>query len=108
MPTGGIALIHRFAGTTRRISKGSRLLILTLLIYLVIASLYAHFVPPLDGYDGVAHFNYINFLRKEHRLPQMDSEALPFSYELVQQPPLYYLASLLLNIGVPYDNADLA
>ena len=107
MPTGGIALIHRFAGTTRRISKRSRLLILTLLIYLVIASLYAHFVPPLDGYDGVAHFNYINFLRKEHRLPQMDSEALLFSYELVQQPPLYYLASLLLNIGVPYDNADL-
>jgi hypothetical protein len=106
MATGGIPLNHRLATPLWRMSKVPKLLILTLLVYLVIASLYAHFVPPLNGYDGIAHFNYINFLRKERRLPQVNSEALQFSYELVQQPPLYYLASLLSNIGVPYDNAD--
>ena len=106
MPSGRIPRIHRFTGISRSVSKVPKLLILTLLIYLAIASLYAHFVPALDGYDGIAHFNYINFLRKEHRLPEVDSEALLFSYELVQQPPLYYLISLISNIGVPYNNTD--
>ena len=106
MTTGANHRLHHTTKSLGRVSTSRKLLILTLLLYLLIVSLYARWVPALDGYDGVAHFNYINFLRKEHRLPQVDSNALQFSYELVQQPPLYYLASLLVNIGVPYDNAD--
>lgn len=84
----------------------SKSLILVLLVYLVIASLYSYFVPALDGYDGIAHFNYINYLRKNQKMPMIDDYAATFSYELVQQPPLYYVISSMVNIGVPYDDAD--
>ena len=77
-----------------------------LLIYLAVAALYFHAVPTLEGYDSIAHFNYINYLRSERQLPLINAETGVYSYELVQQPPLYYLVSALASGWLPFDGAD--
>ena len=70
-------------------------LLLVTVAYLALAMLYFAVLPPLEGNDSLAHMNYVNYLREEARLPQVDSATVEYSYELVQQPPLYYgLAAL--------------
>lgn len=77
-----------------------------LLLYLALAACYFYYTPALEGYDSLAHFNYINYLRSAHELPQINAETGAYSYELVQQPPLYYLASAIASTSLAYDNAD--
>jgi hypothetical protein len=89
-----------------RILRAPKSLVAAALLYLIVASAYLYVVPPLEGFDSIAHQNYINYLRKEHRLPSIDTPTAAFSYELVQQPPLYYLMAALTSGWLPYDHAD--
>ena len=79
---------------------------LPLAAYLVMAILYLLAVPPLEGFDAVAHMNAINFYRKERRLPLFDRPTGDFSYELIAQPPLYHAIAALATAWLPYDDAD--
>jgi hypothetical protein len=59
-------------------------------LYCLLVSLYFYVVPPLEGFDSIAHYNYVNYLGQYRKLPSVDNETARVSYELVQQPPLYY------------------
>ena len=81
-------------------------LLLTLLLYLSLATVYLVVTPPLAGFDAIAHMNHINYLRKFRQLPPIDHTTAEFSYELLTQPPLYYAVAALASVGTPYVDAD--
>jgi hypothetical protein len=70
-----------------------RWLVLIVALYIGYVGAYLAILPPLEGFDSFAHFNYINYLLTQRRLPSVDRDAARFSYELPQQPPLYYTAA---------------
>lgn len=95
------------------------------LSYLVLGTLYAWQTPKWQTPDEPAHFNYVQHLAEEHRLPVLqpgdyphpyleeikskkfppDMSIAPIRYEF-HQPPLYYaLAAILyrLTAGLPFD-----
>ncbi len=78
---------------------------LLLLLYLTAATRYLTTVPPLEGFDAVAHMNAINFWRHEERLPTIDLTTNEFSYELLTQPPLYYATAAVASRWLPYADA---
>ncbi|MEZ4656869.1 MAG: glycosyltransferase family 39 protein [Caldilineaceae bacterium] len=78
---------------------------LPLAVYLIIATAYLLAVPPLEGFDAVAHMNAINFYRTERHFPLFDRATGDFSYELIAQPPLYHVLGALATAWLPYDNA---
>src|SRR5436305_928895 len=51
---------------------------------------YAVLIPPFEGFDALAHYGYITYLRGHRQLPLLDQPTANISYELVAQPPLYY------------------
>jgi 4-amino-4-deoxy-L-arabinose transferase-like glycosyltransferase len=65
------------------------------LAFLLLAGLYATIVPPLEGFDALAHFGYAAFLHQERRLPTLEPATVRASYELITQPPLYFAAIAL-------------
>ncbi len=81
-------------------------LLLTLTLYLTVATVYLLVTPPLAGFDAIAHMNHINYLRKFQQVPPIDHATAEFSYELLTQPPLYYTLAALASVGTPYADAD--
>lgn len=79
---------------------------LVLLTFVALALLYAWIVPPLEGFDALAHFGYAGYLHQERRLPTVDRELVPRSYELVVQPPLYFAAIALATTPLPMAQAQ--
>lgn len=100
-------------------------LCLIVLSYLVLGILYAWYTPKWQTPDEPAHFNYVQYLAEEQRLPVLqpgdypyqyleeikakkfppDMSIAPIRYEF-HQPPLYYaLAAILyrLTAGLPSD-----
>jgi len=90
-----------------------------LLIYLVLAVLYAYKTPAWQAPDEPAHFNYVKYVAEEGRLPELrlgdytaeyleeikaarfppDMPIASIRYES-HQPPLYYLtASVVYRLG---------
>ncbi|MEZ4710795.1 MAG: glycosyltransferase family 39 protein [Caldilineaceae bacterium] len=78
---------------------------LPLIVYLIVAICYLLAVPPLEGFDAVAHMNAINYYRTERHFPLFDRTTGDFSYELIAQPPLYHALGALATAWLPYDNA---
>ncbi|MGB9879239.1 MAG: hypothetical protein ACPLRM_00630, partial [Anaerolineae bacterium] len=105
-------------------------LCLILLSYLALGALYAWQTPKWQTPDEPAHFNYVQYLAEEHRLPVLQPGDYPYQYlEEIKakkfppdmsiatiryefhQPPLYYiLAAVLyrLTAGLPFDMQFLA
>jgi 4-amino-4-deoxy-L-arabinose transferase-like glycosyltransferase len=78
---------------------------LVVLIFLVLALVYAWVVPPLEGFDARAHFKYAAYLHQERRLPVVTPDLVDYSYELVVHPPLYYSAIALATAPLAMDQA---
>lgn len=80
------------------------ILVLALLgTYLVLASAWALFVPPYEKPDELSHFDYLRFVAREGRLPDLD-EGLYAGWE-AHQPPLFYFVGagiyrLVTGLGV--------
>lgn len=70
-----------------------------------LALLYAWVVPPLEGFDARAHFRYAAYLHQERQLPWPTADLVPYSYELIVQPPLYFAAIALLTAPLPMGEA---
>jgi 4-amino-4-deoxy-L-arabinose transferase-like glycosyltransferase len=86
------------------------LLLLIILLYLVLGTLYALFTPAWQAPDEPAHYNYVRYLAEQHRFPILkpgdypaayleeikaayfppEMSIEPIRYEF-HQPPLYYL-----------------
>lgn len=77
----------------------------TVVLYCLLVSLYLYVVPSLEGFDSIAHYNYVNYLGQRRKLPSLDNETAQVSYELVQQPPLYYMLSAIAALGSPFEEA---
>lgn len=72
-------------------------------VYIVV---YIAIIPPLQGFDSVAHFNYANYLRQQPRWPAINNDTAAYSYEIPQQPPLYYALAAGAAAWLPYERAD--
>lgn len=81
-------------------------LAIILLLYLVVATAYLLVVPPLEGFDALAHMNAVNYWRQEQAPPTIDLATNQYSYELLTQPPLYYMLSALTTAWIPAEGAD--
>ncbi|HXF61156.1 MAG TPA: glycosyltransferase family 39 protein [Caldilineaceae bacterium] len=64
-------------------------------IFLALAGLYAWAVPPLEGFDAIAHFRAVVYLRAHPRPYVLNAATLDASYELITQPPLYHTLAAL-------------
>jgi hypothetical protein len=78
-------------------------IVILLAAYLALALVYAAQIPYFEGPDEGAHFRYVAYLNRARQLPPLDAATAAFSHELVQQPPLYYLAAAALTLGRPLD-----
>lgn len=77
-----------------------------LLLYLALATVYLTVVPPLEGFDAAAHMNAVNYWRQEQTPPMVDLPTNQYSYELLTQPPLYYMLAALATAWLPAKDAD--
>ncbi len=83
----------------RRRQNWAIALLMSLFLGLVIT--YAALIPPLEGFDALAHYRYITYLRAHRQLPLLGRSTANLSYELVAQPPLYYTLAALASVGSP-------
>ncbi len=74
-------------------------MIILLLVFCALASLYSIMTPAFEGPDSGGHFRYIAYLQRTQRLPGLNGETAAFSHELVQQPPFYYAIAALASAG---------
>jgi hypothetical protein len=72
-------------------------------VFLSLVITYAVLIPPFEGFDALAHYGYITYLRSHRQLPMLDRPTAKLSYELVAQPPLYYTLAALASLGTPLD-----
>lgn len=76
-----------------------------LAIYLLLAALYSWRVPPLEGFDALAHYRGALYLRTTGTLPLLDRTTLAASYELIAQPLLYHGLTAFLLTPLPVQDA---
>ncbi|MCX6044140.1 MAG: glycosyltransferase family 39 protein [Chloroflexi bacterium] len=74
-------------------------------LFLGLVTTYAVLIPPFEGFDALAHYGYITYLRTHRQLPLLDRPTARLSYELVAQPPLYYTLAALASLGAPLDES---
>jgi hypothetical protein len=79
---------------------------LVVALYAAIIAIYLAIIPPLQGFDSVAHFNTVNYLRQHRNWPAIDATTAAYSYELPQQPPLYYALAAGASAWLPFESAD--
>jgi 4-amino-4-deoxy-L-arabinose transferase-like glycosyltransferase len=77
--------------------------------FLIYAGTMAFITPPYEGPDEIAHLEYMNFLAKNHRLPDQTNPAHGGSTSWEHhQPPLYYmLGAAVLMIARPDHAIDI-
>jgi hypothetical protein len=73
--------------TSRSLYAG---LVVVLLIFLILATLYSLVVPITQGEDELAHYRYLSFIAQTGRLPQNHAERQQAWYR-ADWPPLYHL-----------------
>jgi 4-amino-4-deoxy-L-arabinose transferase-like glycosyltransferase len=104
-------LVRRHAGRlTRSLSENSPSaqpwLWLALAAFLAMALAYMAAVPSFEGFDVQAHYAAVNYYRSERSAPALASETLETSYELITQPPLYYVLAAMAAAGWPVEPAQ--
>jgi len=67
------------------------LLVVVIAVFIILSVLYAARTVPWQRPDEFAHFSYIKFLQKFHRVPVY---LTPYDFWEAHQPPLYYLLNL--------------
>ncbi|CAN5729277.1 hypothetical protein BH10CHL1_BH10CHL1_13110 [soil metagenome] len=97
---------HQSAVADARQSRRQNWSIVWLMVlFLALATTYAALIPPFEGFDALAHYGYITYLRTHRQLPLLDRPTANLSYELVAQPPLYYTLAALASLGAPLDES---
>ena len=72
-------------------------------IFLLVGMLYGAIVPPLEGFDAESYYRGVTYVRTRQPLPLIDRESGRFSYEVIVQPPLYFLTAALAGLPFPPD-----
>ncbi|MBK8045675.1 MAG: glycosyltransferase family 39 protein [Anaerolineales bacterium] len=86
--------------------NSTRLIWAMVALYLSLAGVFASVTPIFEGFDAQAHYAAINYYRATPAIPALTAETSRTSYELVTQPPLYYVLSALAATGWPVASAD--
>jgi 4-amino-4-deoxy-L-arabinose transferase-like glycosyltransferase len=76
-----------------------------LALFAGIALVYSWVIPLYEGPDEHAHLEYIGYLLRAQKLPELDAATASVSHQLVQQPPLFYVLSATLVGWLPVDVA---
>ncbi len=72
---------------------------LTLLAYLLIASVYSFSVPLFEAPDEPSHLSYVNFVASKHMLPNLSTgDVMGIPDEAFQAPLFYVIAGGVLNL----------
>lgn len=82
-----------------------RLLGVLVTLFVFFVAMYATAVPVLEGFDAQAYYRAATFYRDEKRMPALSSETVDYSYELIAQPPFYFVLAGLLAAGWPVDSS---
>lgn len=81
-----------------------RTLIIILILYFFLASMYALATPPLEASDEYKHYPVVHFIENQWQLPILDPKAPGRWLQEGAQPPLYY--SLMAIITSPVDTSN--
>ena len=87
-------------------NKARWLLALAVTVFLALAAVYAAIIPVFEGFDAQAHYGAAGYYRSDFTPPVLNEQAAKRSYELIAQPPLYYIVSALAATGWPIDEAS--
>jgi 4-amino-4-deoxy-L-arabinose transferase-like glycosyltransferase len=87
-------------------TRQRRILLLILLLYIILALMYAWATPPLEASDEYKHYPVVQHIQTTGTLPILDPQAPGRWLQEGAQPPLYYL--LMAGITTPLDTTDLA
>lgn len=72
-------------------------------LFILFAAMYAAVVPVFEGFDAAAYYKAATYFRDEKQLPALTPETVDYSYELIAQPPLYFVLAGLAASGWPVD-----
>lgn len=82
-----------------------RMRVAVLLVYILLASIYAAVTPIFEISDEVSHYPVVDYIARTGELPVQDPDR-PNAWDWeAAQPPLYYVLSAI--IVVPFDRSDL-
>jgi len=84
------------------LQRGIALGVLSVLFLLLVAA-YAVVTPIFEGFDAQAHYTAATYYRAERQFPLLTPETVGYSYELITQPPLYFVLAGLAASGWPVD-----
>ncbi|GIV78333.1 MAG: hypothetical protein KatS3mg050_2727 [Litorilinea sp.] len=85
-----------------RFLRNHWLLGIVIVVYFLLATLYALAIPPFEGQDAPAHFTATVYYRSGLRMPEITPDAVAvYGYELLVQPPLYHLLAGLATKAWP-------
>ncbi len=76
-----------------------------IVLFLLLTIAYALALPVFEGFDAQAHYTAATFYRDRLELPTLAPETVEYSYELITQPPLYFVLAGLAASGWPVDAA---
>lgn len=74
-----------------------------IVVFLLLTTAYAVALPVFEGFDAQAHYTAATFYRDRLELPVLSPETVEYSYELITQPPLYFVLAGLAASGWPID-----
>src|SRR3954469_3998184 len=94
-------MLHRsLIKTDLQAAHGLQPLVVLVLVFAVVATLYSINTPLLEGSDDPAHFEYALAIAHGDGLPLLDlAQHQDMAYE-AGQPPLYYALTALVIAGV--------
>src|SRR5258708_3248832 len=85
--------------TEDRMWRRHRPFIVLLLVFVIGAAVYQILFPFMEGVDEDLHFNYVNLLRNENRLPDRQTVLSDTMRQESGQPPLtYWVAARVLDL----------
>jgi hypothetical protein len=102
MPNVEIASPDQAQPTPLRVRRSLGLLIA---LFLLFTAMYAFATPVFEGFDAQAYYKAATYFRDKKQLPTLAPETVDYSYELIAQPPLYFVLAGLSATGWPVEES---
>lgn len=91
-----------------KIDMSQRLLIVTVILYVVLAIVYSVITPVFEASDELWHYPMVDYLASSGlQLPIQDASNIGRWRQEGSQPPLYYILSALIIAGIDRSDLDL-
>ncbi|MBN1313206.1 MAG: glycosyltransferase family 39 protein [Anaerolineae bacterium] len=77
-------------------------IVVILIIYVILATLYNFANPLFEAPDEIHHYNFIRYIQQNRRLPVIDMDGPETQYH---QTPLYYILTALVTAPLPHEES---